>query len=255
MNQQRYEIDTLNIHSVDVNSPIPLYQQVRIDLVSMLQTEKLKPGNMLPSEQDLAQAYNVSRQTLRQAIGLLAAEGFVERTAGRGTTILQGRNRLKFFLNQSFAQQMSDMGLKSHSEVLRQKTITIDNTSPINLQPKMGSSALQLIRLRFGDECPIGIQYTTIITDLCPELPTYDFSSVSLYHLLFNHYQLPIARIDQVINAVLTDEWHMNLLKVPDNAPLLLVTTTAYLENGDPIESSTSYYRADKYEFSVSRKY
>jgi GntR family transcriptional regulator len=245
----------LDIRPVDEHSPIPLYQQVRIDLLNMLQSEQLRPGQMLPTEKELAEAYNVSRQTIRQAIGDLAASNLLERTPGRGTTVLSGRNRLKFFLDKSFAQQIVEMGLEPHSEVLRQKETVIDNASPQTLRHKRGSSALELIRVRFGNETPIGLQYTTIITDLCPDLGTHDFKEASLYNLILTKYKLPIARIDQTIGAVIADEWHKNLLKVTREIPLLLVNTTAYLENGEPIEASTSYYRADKYEFSISQIY
>jgi GntR family transcriptional regulator len=255
LENQPHQTSDLDIKPVDENSPIPLYQQVRIDLLNMLQSERLKPGEMLPTEKELAEAYHVSRQTVRQAIGALAVANLLQRTPGRGTTVLSGRNRLKFFLDKSFAQQMVEMGLKPQSEVFRQKPIIIDNASPQTLRSKKGSSALELIRLRFGDDTPIGLQYTTIITDLCPGLADYDFKTASLYNLLLTKYKLPIARIDQTISAVFADEWHMNLLKVSGEIPLLLVTTTAYLENGEPIETSTSYYRADKYEFSVSQNW
>ena len=245
----------LDIRPVDENSPIPLYQQVRIDLLNMLQSEQLKPGQRLPTEKELAEAYSVSRQTIRQAIGDLAASNLLERTPGRGTTVLSGRNRLKFFLDKSFAQQIHEMGLEPHSEVLRQKKTIIDQSSPQTLRHKRGSSALELIRVRFGNDTPIGMQYTTIITDLCPDLGSHDFKEASLYNLILTKYKLPIARIDQTIGAVIADEWHKNLLKVSREIPLLLVNTTAYLENGEPIEASTSYYRADKYEFSVSQNY
>lgn len=247
--------NSLDIRPVDEHSPIPLYQQVRIDLLNMLQSEQLRPGQMLPTEKELAEAYSVSRQTIRQAIGDLAASNLLERTPGRGTTVLSGRNRLKFFLDKSFAQQIVEMGLEPHSEVLRQKETVIDNTSPQTLRHKRGSSALELIRVRFGNETPIGLQYTTIITDLCPDLGTHDFKEASLYILILTKYKLPIARVDQAISAVIADEWHKNLLKVNREIPLLLVNTTAYLENGEPIEASTSYYRADKYEFSINQDY
>lgn len=255
MTGHQFTTAELGILPIDESSPIPLYQQVRIELLGMIQSQKLKPGDMLPPENDLAQAYQVSRQTVRQAIGLLAAENLVERTPGRGTTICKGRNRLLFFLDQSFAQQMVDMGLKPHSEVLRKKITTIDGNTPSSLHPKKGCQALELIRLRFGDNSPIGVQYTTVVTDLCTDLHKQDFEAESLYTLLLKRYKLPISRIDQVVSAVQPDEWHKNLLKVPDNSPLLRVNTTAYLENDEPIEASTSYYRADRYEFSISKNY
>ena len=255
MDQPHPTCPDLEIRPVDENSPIPLYQQVRIDLLNMLQSERLKPGQMLPTENALAKAYQVSRQTIRQAISELASTHILERTPGRGTTILSGHSRLKFFLDKSFAQQMVEMGLKPHSEVLRQKEIIIDNTSPQSLRNKRGSNALELIRVRYGDDTPIGLQYTTIITDLCPDLASHDFRNASLYSLLITKYNIPILRIDQTISAVIADEWHKNLLKLTKEVPLLLVTTTAYVSNCEPIETSTSYYRADKYEFDVSENF
>ncbi|MDY6873404.1 MAG: GntR family transcriptional regulator [Chloroflexota bacterium] len=255
MKKQTHHAADLGIQPVDENSPIPLYQQIRIDLLNMLRSDHLQPGEMLPPEKELAAAYHVSRQTLRQAIGELVVANLLERTPGRGTTVLSGRNRLKFFLDRSFAQQMIEMGLKPHSEVLRQKPIRIDHNCPRPLQSKLNKSALELIRLRFGDETPIGLQYTIIITELCPDLGSYDFTTASLYSLLLTHYKLPISRIDQTISAVFPDEWHKNMLRVSGEVPLLLVTTTAFLKNNEPIETSTSYYRSDKYEFSVSQNW
>jgi len=250
-----HRVKELGIEPVDQSSPIPLYQQIRIDLIAMLQSEKIKIGEMLPTEDDLAQAYQVSRHTIRQALALLESQHLVERTAGRGTTVVKPKKRHTFFLDQSFAQQLMGMGLTPRSEVLRKRVTIIEGTTPESLSSKKGSQALELIRLRFGNDITIGIQYTTIITDLCPNLHIHDFRVNSLYDLLQNHYKIPISRIDQSVSAVLSDEWHRNLLKIRDAAPLLRVHTTAYLDNKDPIETSTSYYRADRYEFSISQNY
>lgn len=255
MKARQRDIIELGIKPLDENSSIPLYQQIRLDLQSMLQSFRLQPGDLLPSEMDLAQAYQVSRQTVRQAISQLVADHLLDRKPGHGTTVLSGRNRIKFFLDQSFAQQMIEMGLSPRSEVLRKKQTVIDGKTPNSLHVKVGSPALELIRLRFGDDIPIGVQYTTVITDLCPDLHSYDFITESLYSLLLTRYELPIARIDHVVSAAVADLWHLNLLKVDGISPLLLVNTTAYLKNGEPIEASTSYYRADKYEFSSSQNY
>jgi GntR family transcriptional regulator len=245
----------LGINPVDENSLIPRYQQIRFELMKLIQSGKLKAGDMLPPEKALASAFNVSRQTIRQAIGLLASDYLVERTPGRGTTVLDGKTRQVFFLDQSFAQQMLSMGMTPQSEVLRQKISTIDDASPATLHPKKGCPALELFRLRFADGDPIGVQYTIIITEHCPNLAAHDFSRESLYNLFLSQYQLMVSRIDHSVSAVTPDDWHKNLLRITDEAPLLLVNTTAFLDNDEPIEASTSYYRADRYEFSISKKY
>jgi GntR family transcriptional regulator len=255
MEFRQKSVEDLGIKPVDENSPIPLYQQVHMDLLNLLQSGTLQPGDMLPTEKKLSDAYHIGRQTLREAVARLVNENLLERTQGRGTIVLAGQNRLKFFLDRSFAQQMIEMGVTPRSEVLRISRQIIDETSPSSLLRKMGSNSLELIRLRFGDNTPIGVQYTTIITDACPSLGDDNFEIESLYSLLLTKYRLPITRIDQVVRATLADEWHKSLLRISGTAPLLLVNTTAYLDNGEPIEASTSYYKADKYEFSIVQNY
>lgn len=255
MGYKQKSVEEIGITPVDENSPIPLYQQVHMDLLNLMQSGILQPGDMLPTEKKLSEAYHIGRQTLREAVTRLVNENLLERTQGRGTVVLSGPNRLKFFLDRSFAQQMIEMGVVPRSEVLRIHQQIVNNTSPSTLHRKMGSNSLELIRIRFGDNTPIGVQYTTVVTDACPGLGNEDFTKESLYDLLLTKYRLPITRIDQSVRATLADEWHKSLLKISDIAPLLLVYTTAYLENGEPIEASTSYYQADKYEFSIVQNY
>ena len=74
---------------------------------------------MLPPEMELSKAYRVGRETIRHAILRLVDENMVERKAGRGTVIVEQKDRLKFYVDRSFAQQMVEMGMTPHSEVLK----------------------------------------------------------------------------------------------------------------------------------------
>jgi GntR family transcriptional regulator len=252
---ERLFLDKLSIAEVDPHSPLPLYVQIITDLKAMIGSGRLKPLDMLPPEVELSKAYGVSRQTMRQAILRLVDENILERKAGRGTVVIAQGNRLKFYLDRSFAQQMVEMGMTPHAEVLKISEGVIDATSPETLQSRIGARCMTLVRLRFGDQTPLGIQYTTIVTDLCPDLIQHDFNKESLYNILGIEYKLPIIRIDQTIGAVKADEWHCSLLKIISGDPLLHVRTTAFLANGEPIESSVSYYRADRYWYSSSQTY
>lgn len=255
MSREKSSPIELDIAAVDPHSPLPLYVQIILSLKDMIRSGKIRAGDMLPPEIELSKAFGVSRQTMRQAILRLVDEQILERKAGRGTIVLAQENRRKFYLDRSFAQQILEMGMTPRSEVLKIETGTIDAASPEPLQARSGANCLTLVRLRFGDQTPIGIQYTTIITDFCPGLEDHNLSEESLYQILWTEYKLPIVRIDQVISAVNADEWHCSLLRTVRGAPLLHVHTAAYLENGEPIESSSSYYRADKYWFTTSHTY
>ena len=236
---------------VDFHSPVPLYHQIYLDLRGMIQRQVLLPGDLLPAELDICQAYGVGRQTVRQAIARLVDENLVERFAGRGTFVREQSDRIQFLLDRSFTQQMREMERIPHSRLISQRLATVDLELPA-LQAYCDQPCLILERLRLGDNEPICHQITTVILERCPGLEVVDFTEQSLYETLATRYHLLIARINHVVRAIAADEYRAELLEVLEGTPLLFVGTTTYLDGGQLIEYSSSYYRADRYEYSTS---
>jgi GntR family transcriptional regulator len=159
---------------------------------------------------------------------------------------------MNFYLDRSFTRQISDMGMTTRSDILHASPGVISPNSPKVLRGKAGAPCFYLVRLRYGNDEPLSLQHTTIMTERCAGLEKHDFSHESLYDVLARAYQLPITRIMHTVTAVAADTAQAELLTVEPRDPLLQVNTAAFLENGDIIESSISYYRADKYEFSTT---
>ena len=67
---------------------LPTYMRVAEDLRSKLGTLGFEFGSFLPGEFEMAAQYNLSRGTIRRALGILESEGLVSRQPGRGTLIL-----------------------------------------------------------------------------------------------------------------------------------------------------------------------
>ena len=65
----------------------PLYQQIKGLILQSLQGGEWKPGEVIPSEMDLAARYRVSQGTVRKAIDELSAENLVVRRQGKGTFV------------------------------------------------------------------------------------------------------------------------------------------------------------------------
>jgi len=231
---------------------VPLYYQIYLDLRQMIQREIISPGEMLPPELDICQAYSVGRQTVRQAIARLVDEDLVERFAGRGTFVRDQPDHIQFFLDRSFSQQMREMGRTPNSRLLGQQVGAVDLDVP-TLQAYQGNSCLTLERLRLGDAEPICHQTSTILSERCPGIESHDFASQSLYEVLATRYHLVINRIDHVVRAVAADGYRSDLLEVEEGTPLLFVGTTAYIDDDELIEYSASYYRADRYEYSTTQ--
>lgn len=239
--------------SVDPHSPVPLYYQIYLDLRGMIQRGLIPPGGLLPPEMDLCQAYAVGRQTVRQAIARLVDDDLVERFAGRGTFVRSLQPHTQFFLDRSFSQQMRELGRTPRSRLLRAEVdVVLAEKSP-TLARWDRQPCLVLERLRLGDDEPVCHQTSIIVLERVPGLENIDFHNQSLYEVITTRYHLVITRIDHIVRAVAADEYRAELLDVLPGTPLLFVATTAYTDDGSPIESSTAYYRADRYEYSTTQ--
>jgi GntR family transcriptional regulator, arabinose operon transcriptional repressor len=67
--------------------PTPKYIQVKQEILSWVHTGSLKPGDLMPSENEVTERFGVSRQTVRQAFGELEGEGWLKRIQGKGTYV------------------------------------------------------------------------------------------------------------------------------------------------------------------------
>jgi GntR family transcriptional regulator len=253
-NERQLSIKDLPIESVDSQSPIPLYHQINLALRRMIDERIIPPGSVLPPETEISHAYGVGRQTVRRAIARLVDANLVERYAGRGTFVRNNAERSSFHLDRSFSQHARDLGMTPHSITICQDENVIDNDSSPQLLTNVGDPCLNLERVRYGDQNPICYQSTSVLIRRCPGLVENDFERKSLYEVLAKDYGLIITRIEHLIRAVAADNYRSELLDIDPGSPLLFVATAAYLENGEIIEVTTSYYRADRYEYRTSEE-
>jgi GntR family transcriptional regulator of arabinose operon len=66
---------------------LPKYMQLKQEILSWLHTGKLKPNDQMPSENEIAEQFGMSRQTVRQTFGELEKEGWLYRMQGKGTFV------------------------------------------------------------------------------------------------------------------------------------------------------------------------
>ena len=255
MSTRQVTISQLSIRPADPASPIPLYHQVELSLRAFIEDGLLNAGDILPPEIELSHAFEVGRHTMRMALSRMADDNLIVRKAGWGTVVKQQTGRTQFFLDRSFTRQMAELGREAHSKVLQSFPATIDEGTPRAFQGRIGAACFILMRLRFGDQEPIGLQKTTILTGLCPGLERFDFNRESLYDVLAREYKLVIHKIAHTVSATVADDFKAELLQVREGDPLLVVYTAAYLDSDEIIEVTTSHYRADRYEYHTTDTY
>lgn len=72
---------------IDRGVPIPYYYQLEKLILAEIAAGRFRPGEAILSERQLCEAYDISRTTVRQAIGRLVADGVLYHTKGKGTFV------------------------------------------------------------------------------------------------------------------------------------------------------------------------
>lgn len=228
--------------------PIPLYYQLKTIVLEGIKSGKLKPNDRLPSEDEMAERYAVSKATVRQALNDLVVAGLLRREQGRGTFIAEPRLEQGPRELSSFTHEMRTRGLRPSSRVLKQDVIKAEGVLAEKLKLKEGSSIFRLNRLRLADEEPMGIQIAHIPLGLVPNVTHEDFSRQSLYELLERKYGLTPAHAREAHFVMLLGSEDAELLGVAEGSPGLGAERVTFLSSGQPFELTHSVMRGDRYK-------
>lgn len=204
-------------------------------------------GQRLPSERDLADDYEVSRMTLRQAITLLVEEGILERRVGSGTYVASRRVQEKMRGTTSFTEIVRSQGKSPSSQVVSYQRKPANETEIEQLQLKPSDYVVRMERVRYADNVPLVFEVASIPEKLIREFKREDITEHFFQTLTDNGYE--IGKSQQTIYAKNASERVANYLKVPKNHAVLALTQVSYFTDGRPFEYVHSQYVGDRFEF------
>jgi len=134
-----------------------LIERIKMDLHERIIDGRFKPGEKLPSEPELADLLGISRNSLREAIGLLVNEGYLFRQKGVGTFITHsdpiikgGIERLK-----GIADFIKEKGYIPGSILVRFDSIDCDQSIAESLMLGMGEKVLILETIKTASGKPV----------------------------------------------------------------------------------------------------
>ncbi len=242
----------LNTKRIDRTSPIPFYIQLKDVIREKIENGELKPGEQLPGEFEIGRIFSVSRTVVRQALNDLVYEGLIIHEKGRGTFVAESKiNENLVQKLTGFYQDMSDRGTPPYSQVLKQLKTSAQSKIARYLNLRIGDPVIEIERLRYVNDEPIVLVTTYLPFDLCPQLLTADLTNRSLYEFLENECGLRIVRGRRTIEAVPANDIEAKLLQIEKGAPLILLDSISFLENGTAIEYYHARHRGDRSKFEV----
>ena len=231
----------------------PLYQQIKSLILHSLQSAEWKPGELIPSEMDLATRFRVSQGTVRKAIDELAAENLLVRRQGKGTFVATHAEQ---HVQYRFLRLMPDSGDISSEGPAERRIIDCkrlrapaDVARPLAL--RTGEAVLQLRRVLAFQGSP------TIVEDVW--LPGNPFKGLTadrlaiyrgpMYALFETEFGVRMVRAEEKIRAVAADASAANLLGVKQGEALLSVERIAYTYKDVPMELRRGLYRTDTHYY------
>lgn len=233
-------------------TPIPLYYQLIEMIRKDIETGVLKPGDIIPSERELSEKYQISRPTVRQAIKELAYEGLLNREKGKGTFVSRPKFNYGFIQQFStFYDDMAEKGYQVHTKVLN---IEVRNDLPnigkiLNIAEN--DPIICIERMRYVEGEPIVKVSNFIPFSLCPDLVHEDLTDKSLYRTLFEKYHLRAFRAEITLEATVADNLDSKVLEIPEGAPVIFMKNITFTPENTIMDYFQSRFRGDKGKIKV----
>lgn len=236
------------------NVKIPLYVTVYETISQWLKEGKYKPGDKLPGENVLAEQFQVSRGTLRQAMLLLQEDGLIGNHQGKGNIVLSNQdltanglekvgNPIVDFCLQQVDKVVTTIGFqpatKKHQEVLKLRPSNIVAVIDITYysQDMPVGFAMVYMPHEVLDKGDVDLENTDSVYEFYTQL----LSSNGLY----SNTKLRMRKARERL---------ANILNIPEEEGLLILEEELYTEYDTPVLSQKLYMGADLYEISLRRK-
>lgn len=230
----------------------PLYRQIKSLITQSLESGEWRPGEIIPSEMDLASRYQVSQGTVRKAIDELAADNLLVRRQGKGTFVAtHSEDRVQF----RFLRLIPDDGeIRPHvSDVLECKRVRSPAEIARQLELKSGDAVVQIKRvLRFESEGrPVifdeiwlpGAMFKGLTMD---RLSGYKGPFYAMFEMEFGTRMI---RASEKVRAVAAHAPVARILDVAEGEPLLSVERIAYTYGDRPVEVRRGWYVTEHYHY------
>ena len=233
-----------------------IVQQVREAVTELLRNEQYTAGRNIPSEQELAERFEASRATVREALKGLVQAGLLDCRHGKGYFVLSREAVFHKPITQlqSVTDMMADMGYVVENRILR---ITEEKPSPQvrrELQLDDAQSILRLERVRCSHNEPLIYSVDFFSRTLIPGPWQEQDWSGSLFDLFDEHWQVHIASSRTIIRAMTLSAELCAEIGVPTNTAWLCMEQLNVTKAGKPVLFSQDYHRGENFEFYVNRR-
>ncbi|MEZ5475261.1 MAG: GntR family transcriptional regulator [Steroidobacteraceae bacterium] len=227
----------------------PRYHQVYVGVRAWVRDGTYQPGQQIPTEAELCDAFGVSRITVRKAVDELVLEGWLVREQGRGTFVAMVASRAAASVDLHEAlHYVHDLGAATQVRDVRRRQVVPDEETRAALgldasEPVQRQSHVRLLR-----GAPLARISTYVPLDIAARVERLPNSSVPMFALL-RRAGVQIGEAEQWIGATLASVETARALDIEVGAPVLKLVRVVFDVSGRAVERVVAEYRAEAYVY------
>ncbi|CRK81314.1 GntR family transcriptional regulator [Neobacillus massiliamazoniensis] len=232
------------------NSVIPLYHQLMERLKESIEKENWKPGDKIPSENQLMDEFGVSRNTAKKAIEELVQEGILYRIQGKGTFVAKPKLQQSLMGFYSFSKVLKENGLNPKDIILKIEEVKPSKKIIDALQLDENENVIEVKRLRCANNEPYILESSFIPKSVVTDMEQLKkVGEISLYDLFARQFNVVVSKAKEAFEPVLIRADESGYLQTKEGRPALLLERIAYDAAERPVEFCISIVRGDRCRF------
>lgn len=226
------------------------YEMVYQDLLSLIEDNKIKAGEKLPGEFELQNQYKTSRDTIRKALLLLSQKGYIQKSKGKGSIVLD-IDRFNFPVSglTSFKELSATMNNTVQTIVYRCECIPADDAIQKLLMLDDKAKVWYIERVRKIDGEAVIYDTDIINADIIKDIP-FNVAENSLYEYIENDLGLKIGYAKKEITCRAVTQRDEELMDLKGYDMLVNIASFVFLEDTTLFQYTISRHRPDKFRFS-----
>ncbi len=235
------------------HSPVALYYQLTRILRAQIRAGVYGEREQLPSENQLAREYQVSRHVVRRALKALVDEGQIIAYQGAGYFVNRKRFRKALPRLGSHTRSMQALGRATETLVARQELVRPPDFIAEKMLRPNEYEVIIIERVSYLDDEPVCVIEAYYPIDYGEALLGRDLNNKSIYQTLEERCNLRPGRAETVISIAFADEHLSSLMQIREGAPLLHIGSFTWSTKNVLFEYSSGYYRSDRFELELQQ--
>ena len=236
---------------LEYDSAVPLYHQLKELIKDQIARQVWRMDEMIPSENELAAAYNISPGTVKKAFAELVHEGVLYRRQGKGTFVARPNFKRSFIRFFRYGLGEGQVGKLPTSRIISSRVIIPPARIKEILRLEKKARVIAIRRLRTLEDIPLMMEDLYLPEEIFHGFEKLDISKELLYPIFDAEYHTPISWAEEFLEPRIADEQVARDLGIKKGDAVIFVERIAYTLGDRPVEFRVSIGRGDRFRYHV----